>query len=94
MKHYIVVKFREGTDVGALVPPVRQLFAETLQIPGIHSVLVKPSCSGRPNRYDLMIEMEMETEALPVYDASEPHLRWKQEYGDRIAAKAIFDCES
>ena len=49
------------------------------------------SCSERPNRYDMMIEMVMEPEALPVYDASEPHLRWKQEYGSHIEAKAIFD---
>lgn len=93
MKHYIIVKFTEGTDTAALAGPVRELFAETLAIPGIHGVQVHLSCTDRPNRYDLMIEMDMDREALPAYDASEPHLRWKKEYGDRIASKAIFDCE-
>ena len=41
----------------------------------------------------MMIVMKMDQEALPAYDASEPHHRWKEEYGDRIAKKAIFDCE-
>ena len=30
MEHYIVVKFTEGTDVKALVEPVRGIFQETL----------------------------------------------------------------
>ena len=93
MKHYILAKFTEGTDTAALVEPVRKIFAETLSIPGIHALAVKPSCSDRPNRYDLMIVFDMDKEALPAYAESEPHLRWKSEYADRIAKKAIFDCD-
>ena len=52
MKHHILVKFREGTDLRALLEPVRAIFAETLAIPGIHALELKPSCSDRPNRYD------------------------------------------
>ena len=40
-----------------------------------------------------MIILDMEKEALAAYDVSEPHLRWKKEYGDRIEKKAIFDCD-
>ena len=83
MEHYIIVKFTEGTDVNALVEPVRGIFEETLAIPGVKSL----------DRYDLMIIITMEKEALPVYAASEPHIRWKREYGDRVAKKAIFDCD-
>lgn len=93
MKHHIIVKFTEGTDVRALLEPVRSIFAETLSIPGIHALELKPSCSERANRYDLMIVLDMDPEALPAYDASEPHLRWKSEYGPITAKKAIFDCE-
>ncbi len=93
MKHHILVKFREGTDVGALLEPVRALFAETLAIPGIHGLELKPSCSDRANRYDLMIVLDMDREALPAYDLCEPHLRWKREYGPITEKKAIFDCE-
>ena len=93
MQHYIIVKFTEGTDVKALKEPVSRIFEETLSIPGIHSVDVRLSNSDRANRYDMMIVMDMEKEALPAYDVSEPHKRWKSQYGDITAKKAIFDCE-
>lgn len=93
MKHYILAKFTPGTDVQALVEPVRAIFAETLRIPGIHGLELKSSCSSRPNRYDLMIVLDMDREALPAYDVCEPHQRWKTEYGPITESKAIFDCE-
>ena len=93
MKHHIIVKFTEGTDVQALLPPVREIFDECLKIPGIHGVELKTSCIDRPNRYDLMIAIDMDKEALPAYDVSEPHHRWKDTYGPITAKKAIFDCE-
>lgn len=91
LKHYIIVKFREGTDVQAAA--VRELFEGTLSIPGIRGVDVRTSCSSRPNRFDMMIVIDMDAPALPAYDVSEPHLRWKAEYGPLIEKKAIFDCE-
>ena len=93
IEHYIIVKFTEGTDVKALVEPVRGIFEETLTIPGVDSLDIRISNSDIANRYDLMIIITMEQEALPAYAASEPHIRWKREYGDRIAKKAIFDCD-
>ena len=93
MKHHILVKFVEGADAAALLEPIRAVFAPLLELPGIHGLELKPNCVARPNRYDLMIVLDMDPEALPVYDASEPHLRWKRDYGDLVAKKAIFDCE-
>ena len=93
IEHYIIVKFTEGTDVKALVEPVRAIFEETLAIPGIHTLELCVSNSDIANRYDLMIIIDMDKEALPAYASSEPHLRWKSEYGDRISKKAIFDCD-
>ncbi len=93
MKHYIIVKFINGTDYRALESPVRSIFRETLSIPGIHGVDIKLSDSDRENRYDMMIVMDMEKSALPEYDVSEAHMRWKSEYGHLIEKKAIFDCE-
>ena len=93
MKHHIIVKFNEGTDLEALLGPVEAIFAETLSIPGVHGLELKRNCVDRPNRYDLMIVLDMDREALNAYDASEPHKRWKSEYGALVAKKAIFDCE-
>lgn len=93
MKHHIIVKFNEGVDVDALLEPVRAIFARTLEIPGVHGLELKRNCVARPNRYDLMIVLDMDPEALPAYDGSEPHKQWKNEYGPLTARKAIFDCE-
>ena len=93
MKHYIIVKFKEGTDKGALLEPITKLFEGALDIPGIHGVRVKPCCIDRPNRYDLMIVLDMEKEALAGWDGSAPHHAWKENYGDLFQAKTIFDSE-
>ena len=93
MKHFIIVKFTDGTNIQALEEPVRRIFEETLTIPGIHNVDIKLSNSDRTNRYDMMIIMDMDKEALPAYDVSEPHLRWKSEYGSIAGKKAIYDCD-
>ena len=93
MRHFIIVKLKDPKEKEALAAPVKALFDQTLAIPGIHEVKLHLSCSERSNRYDMMIEIIMEPEALAAYDVSEPHRRWKQEYGRRIEAKAIFDCE-
>jgi hypothetical protein len=73
MKHYIIAKFNEGCEWKPMIGAITELFEETLQIPGVHAVTVKPCCINRPNRYDIMIEMEMDPEALTVYDACEAH---------------------
>ncbi len=93
MKHYIIVKLVKGTDRNALIGPVQELFNGVLSIPGIHDVRVKPCCIDRSNRYDIMIEITMEKEALDAYDASEPHHEWKKNYAALIEKKTIFDSE-
>ena len=93
MKHFIIVKWKDPAAMKPELPVIEALFRETLSIPGIRSVDVYPSCSDRANRYDLMIEIGMDAEALPAYDACEPHRIWKERYGESIAQKAIFDCE-
>jgi hypothetical protein len=93
MRHFIIVKWNDAAKMKARVDEIDALFKKTLEIPGIHSAVVHPSCSDRSNRYDLMIEIGMDAEALPVYDDCEPHHTWKDQYGSEIAHKVIFDCE-
>jgi hypothetical protein len=94
MRHFVIAKLKDGIDKMDLIAPVTEIFEETLKIPGIHSVKVSPCCIDRPNRYDIMIEIEMDKDALPVYDECEPHKRWKSVYGDMLSAKTIFDSET
>lgn len=94
MKHHIIVKWNETvTDKLEILKEVRELYGGADRIDGIRNVTLYPNCVDRANRYDLMIVLEMDPEALPLWDACEIHHRWKTEYGNRIASKAIFDCE-
>ena len=96
MKHHIIVKFKSDVSderKDALVPEVKALFDNTTSIDGIYSVSVLRNCIARENRYDMMIVIDMEKEALPEYDGCLWHKKWKSDYGDMIEKKAIFDCE-
>lgn len=93
MQHHILVKFtQEAGDKPCLIARIRELFAAAPQIPGITDVQIRENCIDRPNRYDLLIVLHMEEAALPIWDESSLHKRWKSEFGVYVAQKAIFDC--
>ena len=91
MQHYIIVKFKDKTAVDA--DRITEIFSAASSITGVQGAKVHWNCIDRDNRWDMMIEIEMKKEALPVYDASKMHHDWKEEFTDCIEKKAIFDCE-
>lgn len=96
MKHHIIVKFipeMESEQKLAICGEVLDLFNNLKTIEGIKEVEVKKNCIDRPNRYDMMILIDMDKETLPLYDESVWHKKWKTDYGKYVAEKAIFDSE-
>ena len=96
MRHFITVKFRPGItseEKESMYPDIAEIFDGTRSIDGIHDVILHKNCTPRDNRYDIMIEMVMEKEALDAYDGCRWHLLWKEKYGGLIEKKAIFDCD-
>lgn len=94
MLHHILVKWTDAvTDKAVLAAEVEALFQGVLQVEGVHGVTVHPNVIDRPNRYDLLIRIDMDAQALPAYDDCPTHHRWKDEYGHLVAKKAIFDCD-
>ena len=92
MKHYIIVKFKPEVRLLDHLADIEAIFRKTAEIPGVHGVSLYPGVNlERGNRYDLMIEMDMEAQSLPVYDASAAHHEWKDKYGALIDKKCIFD---
>ena len=79
MKHLIIVKFKENIwnreDAASreMLADIKKIFNRTKQIEGVHTVNIYENVTPRPNRHDLMIEMEMDPEVLSVYDASTDH---------------------
>lgn len=93
MKHYIIVKFQEGYDFTGALEDIQEIFSRTLDIEGVQAVQLHLRNNERPNRYDLMIEMTLTPEALPLYDQCAAHHQWKGTYGKHIQEKTIFDCD-
>ena len=94
MKHDILVKYNAGVtkqQKAELIPEIQALFDNTTEIQGIHGVTLYPNVVDRENRYDLLIEIDMEREALEIYDRSRWHRQWKEQYGHLLEKKAIFD---
>ena len=94
MKHCILVKYNADIDAAKkekLLSEIKEVFSGLSAIEGIHGVEVIPNVVDRPNRYDLLIRIDMEKETLPVYADSEPHHIWKRDYACYLEKKAIFD---
>ena len=94
MKHYIIGKFKpEVTDKAAQCARIAELFSMAAQIPGVHGAQVYPNCIDRSNRFDVMIVLDMEKDALSTWDESALHHRWKETFGELLEKKTIFDQE-
>ncbi|MEE8886788.1 MAG: Dabb family protein [Eubacteriales bacterium] len=96
MKHCILVKYKDevtAEDRERLYPEIGRLFDGLRAMDGIHDVELIRNVINRPNRFDLLIRIDMDPEALSAYDDSNVHHQWKDQYGKYLAKKAIFDYE-
>ena len=93
MKHHILVKWKKEYKDKINIEEIKSIFDKTLTINGVKNVEYIPNVIDRPNRYDLLIRIEMEIDTLVVYDSSVYHKMWKEKYSDLIDSKAIFDSE-
>ena len=93
MKHYIIVKFNENAEKEKIINPIHELSQKALNIKEIVKVDIYESNIDLPNRYDLMIKMDLSKTALEEFDNGEIHKEWKEKFGKYIMNKTIFDCE-
>ncbi len=93
MKHYIIVKFNSDYDYKKEIDNIKKLFDESLKLEGINKIDIYKSNSERTNRHDLMIKMELTEQGLIDFDNSWIHKKWKEDYGEYIETKTIFDCD-
>ena len=95
MKHHILVKWNSlVSDKKSLLLDIQSIFDKLLVYKEVKSVKISENIINRPNRYDLLICIEMDKEFLPTYDSSEPHREWKEKYATFVENKAIFDSEA
>ncbi|MBO4861318.1 MAG: Dabb family protein [Firmicutes bacterium] len=93
MRHYVIIKLKDCSLRSEAAANARTIFEKTLEIDGVESVNVYENCVDRPNRFDVMIEITMRPETLPVYDTSEAHLEWKRYCDPLLESKTVFDRE-
>ena len=94
IKHHILVKWNSLVkDKKTLLSDIQSIFNKLLVYKEVSNVEIAENVINRPNRFDLLICIEMEKDFLPIYDSSEPHLKWKEKYGKFVENKAIFDSE-
>ena len=94
MLHHILVKWNDQVaDKLAMADRVRAVFAPAGSVPGVRRAMIKPNVVDRPNRYDLLIVLDMVPEALTAWDESDIHKNWKADFSSLIEKKAIFDCD-
>ena len=95
MKHCLLAKYTPEAYARRveLLPRIREIFSVSAEIPGVGGAEVIPNCVDRDNRYDVLIRLDMDADALPRYDVSTMHHRWKDEFGPLLEKKAIFDYE-
>lgn len=93
MKHLIIVKFIDSSFVDKEYENILNIFNKCLKIDGINQIQLNKNIILRENRYDLLIEIDMDKDALNLYDESIPHHEWKDKYSKYIKNKAIIDLD-
>lgn len=93
MKHYIIVKFNGNVEKEKIINSIKELFQKAMHIKEVIEVDIYESNMDLPNRYDLMIKMNLSKKALEEFDNGKIHKEWKEKFGKYIINKTIFDCE-
>lgn len=95
MQHHVIVKFNDKVkDKSAFADEVGRLFKGMEgTVPGVHKVSPHKNCIDMANRFDLMIIVDMDKEALEAYTNSPIHVKWIDEYAQYLEAKTIMDYE-
>jgi hypothetical protein len=95
MQHHVIVKFNDTVkDKIAMADEIGNLFKGMVgTVPGVHKVSPHKNCIDMENRYDLMVIVDMDKEALQPYTDSSIHDKWINGYARYLASKVIMDYE-
>lgn len=95
MQHHVIVKFNSTVkDKKALANEISVLFKGMEgMVKGVHKVTPHQNCINMSNRYDLMIIVDMDKDALEAYSNSPIHNKWINEYPQYLESKVIMDYE-
>jgi len=96
MHHVMLAKFKKDyskEEIDNMFVDIKAIYDNARTIPGITDVIYHRNCIDRPNRYDISVSLVMEKDSLALWDACSYHKMWKEQYGDKLESKCIFDYE-
>ena len=95
MQHHVIVKFNDKVkDKVAFADEIGNLFRGMVgTVKGVHKVSPHKNCINMSNRYDLMIIVDMDKNALDAYSVSPIHDKWINDYAEYLESKVIMDYE-
>jgi hypothetical protein len=93
MQHHVIVKFNETVkDKVAMADEIGNLYKGMVgTVEGIHKITYHKNCIDMDNRYDLMVIVDMEKDALEAYSNSPIHDKWLRDYPKYLESKVIMD---
>ena len=96
MHHVMLAKFKSDysqEEIDDMFVDIKSIYENAKSIEGISDVIYHRNCIDRPNRYDISVSLVMRKDALTAWDECEWHKMWKEQYGDKLEKKCIFDFE-
>jgi hypothetical protein len=93
MKHYILLKFRDGELRPDVIATIRKILEPLHREAGFSGVAVRANCADRDDNHDVMIEISMDSEgALDNYKRRPNHMGLINFAGPKVVSKVTFDC--
>lgn len=93
MTHYVLLKFKPGTDLDAVEANVRETYERLDQLlPFLTDPVVFRNCVDRDSNADLMAVVQLDSsEHLNDYLTHPLHIQMAQDFKDALAARTSFD---
>ena len=90
MTHYVLLKFKPGTDLDAVEASVREKLDQLL--PFLTDPVVFRNCVNRDSNADLMAVVQLDSsEHLNDYLTHPLHIQMSQDFKDALTARTSFD---
>ncbi len=92
MKHYLLLKLKDGVVSEQYANDIRPLFERVVaETDGVEGCNVLVNTVARPNNYDVMVTLMLSQCGLDNYVNSPLHKDFKANYLNDVEKKAVFD---
>ncbi len=93
MTHYVLMKFKPGTDLAGSEKRIRETYSQLdAALPFLHNPRIYRNCVERDSNADIMAVIDLDSEEdLPRYLNHPLHLQMAASFRDSIVNRVSFD---